>query len=93
MYRGDKTKCSVCGGGIYYGEHYEGCPKRLGAKVKPSASGYGVFLYLPSKNSFVARAMDTLGAPYRAADAIKIFKSKAAADKCADKLTDGTIAL
>jgi hypothetical protein len=90
--RGDKTKCSVCGGGIYYGEHYASCPKRLSAKLAPSKLGYGVVLH-SSGNSFVVRTLDTLAHPYKMENMLKVYKRKADADKYCDKLNEGTIKL
>lgn len=92
MYRGDKNKCSVCGGGIYYGEHYEGCPKRLHAKVAPSKLGYGIFLY-SGGGSFVVRTLDTLAHPYKMENVLKTYKRKADAERYCDGLNDGSIKL
>jgi len=96
--RGDKTKCSVCGGGIYrriYGfpdEHYAGCPKNMNAKIAPSKLGYGVFLY-SGGGSFVVRTLDTLAHPYKMENVLKNYKRKVDAEKYCDGLNDGSIKL
>jgi hypothetical protein len=99
--RGDKTKCSVCGGGIYRctsgtggygGEHYSDCPKNMHAKPAPSKLGYGVFLY-SSGNSFVVRTLDTLQHPYKMENVLKVYKRKVDAERYCDGLNEGTIKL
>lgn len=94
-------KCSNCGGGIYYGEHYAGCHKNFGAKHRPSEKGYGVFTFAewvggqdghvfeqPSRG-YVVRSMDHTGVPYSRMTPVRVFKRKGDAEKLADKMTFG----
>jgi hypothetical protein len=81
-------KCSVCAGGVFYGQHYPGCPRARHAKHAPSLTGYGVFLH-SSGNSYVVRSLDNLQRPYSDQVPVKVFKVRAAAERLAEKLTFG----
>lgn len=85
-----EKKCRVCGGGVYYGEHYAGCPKALSAKHRPSKAGYGVFQHSSGpQGGFVVRTMDRLLDPYHTMKPVRVFKREADAQRHANKLTFG----
>ena len=98
--RDPDKKCSTCGGGIYIGQHYGGCPKENKAKHKPGTR-WGVFpwatwdnanerVVTDSSRGYVSREIGP-GVPYSRMTPVhnKTFASKKLADKLADKMTFG----
>ena len=99
--RDPDKKCSTCGGGIYIGQHYGGCPKERKAKHKPGTR-WGVFpwsywdnanerVVTDESRGYVAREISPGTVPYGRMTPVhnKTFASEKLANKLADKMTFG----
>lgn len=95
----EPKKCKHCGGGIYIGQHYQGCPRASKAKYKPGIV-WGVYPFAlwqggadgrvkeHPERGYVVREVGP-GVPYGRMTPLKTFRSKKMADKMSDELTFG----